>query len=87
MAIWIFIEAICGLVLATEAVRHVNASSRTTWLPISLTWVALGGAGICVAWGGLRGDLPSDWRLALLMAAMAAFSIIDRRRRHGHDQG
>lgn len=78
--LFLIIEGLAGLVLAGASVRHLDASTGRTWAPIPLVWVGLGVGGLSIALAALRGDMPSDWRIAFAMACMAIFAVIDRRR-------
>jgi len=81
MGVCLVVEVMCGLVLAAQSVRHMNACTHNTWMAYPLVWTALGGGGVALAWGGLSGDVPSDWRIALLMLSMTVLTVIDERRK------
>lgn len=76
----VVIEAVCGLLIAVQSIRHMNFASRCTWVPVSIAWCVLGGAGVVLFWSALQGAVVGDWRIALLAVAVCAVASTDRRR-------
>lgn len=79
-AVIVAVELVAALTVAYEAVRHFNAMSKSTHHGIAAAWMVLGGSAVAMLTAPLTGDLPHDWRVALLMASVAALSVMDRRR-------
>lgn len=80
-ALWTLMQFAAGLVILWESIVRLNAMTPATRISVSLSWIALGASSAVVGYGATFGDITPDWRAAALMTSMAAFSVIDRRRK------
>ena len=78
--ILVVLELAAAAVLAWQAIAHLNRMTRATRCVVAVAWVAIGGAAVSVIGNVIASAAAPDWRLVLVLAAVAILTLADRRR-------
>lgn len=92
MTTLILIETASALVIAWQAIAHLNSMSHCTDLRVRLVWLAVAVSSVAVLLGPLAGHGDDRWAHALMLVGVAVLAVFDRRKtyhsgRRRHDRG
>lgn len=74
----VVLEVLAAVLLAWKAIERFTRMSGCTRFVYAAAWAVVGGSAATTIALALEGDLVTDWRTAVLLAALAWLLLTDR---------